>query len=160
MKAFLNLGPNVEENPSGENYWGENSNCESFVGDLVSVLLPKVKLCSFYIVDHLFDGGGGWFSLWRKIPYWQRFDYIHLDACASVPELASNDQVTSDIGQTDVDAFKMASDHFRVGGVRFVDMSEILAILNILNGGNSKCKMEWLLIYSIYKNSYVWILKN
>ena len=59
MKAFLNLGPNVEENPSGENYRGENSNCESFVGDLVSVLLPKVKLCSFYIVDHLFDGGRG-----------------------------------------------------------------------------------------------------
>ena len=56
-------------------------------------------------------------------------DYIYLDACASVPELASNDQVTSDIGQTDVDAFKMASDHFRVGGVWFVDMSEILAIL-------------------------------
>ena len=69
-------------------------------------------------------------------------DYIYLDACASVPELASNDQVTSDIGQTDVDAFKMASDHFRVGGVWFVDMSEILAILKILNVGNSKCKME------------------
>ena len=73
---------------------------------------------------------------------WQRSNYIHLDACASVPELASNDQVTSDIGQTDVDAFKMASDHFRVGGVWFVDMSEILAILKILNGGNSTCKIK------------------
>ena len=57
MKTFLNLGPNVEKNPSGENYRGENSNRESFVGDLVSVLLEKVRLCSFYTVDHLFDGG-------------------------------------------------------------------------------------------------------
>ena len=76
------------------------------------------------------------FPLWRKIPYWQRLDYIHLDACASVPELASNDQVASDIGQTDVDAFKMASDHLRVGGVRFVDMSERC------HTGNSK-NSEW-----------------
>ena len=48
--------------------------------------------------------------------------------------------MTSDIGQTDVGSLKMGPDHFDIGGVRLVDVSE-----------NHSGNLKMLLSYGILK---------